>query len=674
MGPSRIKVLLIYLILINIPPISFSISHREFETNLDNIIKSESESSLSQSPDSWWNMSYSYRTRITIQNKHSEALPANLPISLKIDTLSLVNARKLQADGQDLRVAWYNEGSGKWAEIDRLNKSTFNTPETEILFKTKKSIPPNKNDSNYFLYYCCSTAGAPPTNEREIYTFYDDFTQKDGDAQGWQVIQGNDWSVVNNEYRESELASNRLTIVPTCAITDAVIEVRVKSDGIDFGLGILWRFKNKSQFYAAVLGLKGWEMVVGKMQSSTITLIENSGNPESILIPNKWYDLKIHAVGSRIMLYLNDILQINVTDNDILSEGQIGLITWNENNASYFDDFKVREAIETPPQTILDQEELRPPNGNGDDELFNPVFLILIILALVGSALAAFTINSRRRRPLHPKKAISHPKLQFHKTNEIPEPVPDERLDELILQHHIDEIHKLGDELFSDGAYLDVINHFNQTSITLLKYGLIDEAFTFSQRATKLKALVDEREKKLQLLEREKQRNDLMEVLLLYNDIIELSRKLNDLQAVDYYQYELHQVRSGGPMTPKQQASLATPLAVRPVTAAPPVSAQVKEVKLKKIITSFHSEIQNFAAKDLERKRDTFEKRAKYLEDQKLFKAAVFFYDKCEEISNQLAQIGKTDEEFNAQKYNEKKVACSQKQHYEEKKAEFSQR
>ncbi|MFW9897371.1 MAG: DUF2341 domain-containing protein, partial [Candidatus Thorarchaeota archaeon] len=235
-------------------------------------------------------------------------------------------------------------------ELDRVNDTNFNTENTQIWFKTQASISPSVDDTNYYLYYGYEDANDPPTNKSKVYDFFDDFTQADGDADGWTVTQGTGWSVINNEYRQNELSLDRRTILDTYTVENATIEVRIKHNGVGtmFGGGVMFRYSNGSNFYTSGPGFWGDEVGTGRWTSDAPLQLDGTGT-ELDLIKDNWYDLRIEMLGNHYDIYLNDTLKNSVTNNDHLNPGQIGFMTYTDQLDAYFDDLKIALLVETPP-------------------------------------------------------------------------------------------------------------------------------------------------------------------------------------------------------------------------------------------------------------------------------------------------------------------------------------
>ncbi|MDX1798626.1 MAG: DUF2341 domain-containing protein, partial [Candidatus Lokiarchaeia archaeon] len=213
------------------------VKNKDMANNLDDFHYDKVKPSQSLNT-SWWNSLYHYRVPINISNTNTK-ISKGYSLNLSINTAELISTGKLRDDGNDLRIVWYNSTSKTWLELDRVNETNFNSPDTQIWFKTQQQIDSGIYDLNYYLYYGNPYASNPPTNKSKVYDFYDDFTQTNGDADGWTETQGSSWTVINNQYRENEFVADRRSILDSYTVENASIEVRVMSSGgTNIGLGV----------------------------------------------------------------------------------------------------------------------------------------------------------------------------------------------------------------------------------------------------------------------------------------------------------------------------------------------------------------------------------------------------------------------------------------------------
>ncbi|MFX1233111.1 MAG: DUF2341 domain-containing protein [Promethearchaeota archaeon] len=326
-----------------------------FNNTRDNFYPDKLQTSQPPNLKNWWDSSYMYRVQINITNVNTKILPKGYSVNLSVNSAELISVGKLRADGNDLRILWYNSTNKTWLELDRVNETNFNTISTQIWFKTQSSISVGATDTNYYLYYGDEVAGSPPTNKSKVYDYYDDFTQADGPANGWTVISGT-WSVINNEYRENSGLTDRRSLLNSYTVENASIEVRIKNVGISFGVGILFRYSDSNNFYCAGIGYWDREVAYGDCTGGIWETPVYDGVDESNLVSDQWYNLKVEALGSRFKIYLDDQLRIDNTNTSHLNAGQIGFLTWTT-IPSYYDDLKIRLLVATSPSLTLESEE-----------------------------------------------------------------------------------------------------------------------------------------------------------------------------------------------------------------------------------------------------------------------------------------------------------------------------
>ncbi|MFW9813894.1 MAG: DUF2341 domain-containing protein [Candidatus Thorarchaeota archaeon] len=122
-------------------------------------------------------------SRQVIVSAGSEPIPAGYSTSITIDHGALVLAGKSQADGDDLRILYWN-GLGL-IELDRVldSDSFWSSSTTKLWFKIQSDIPALTSDNNYYLYYGNPSALSPPDNHANVFQFYDGF--ESGDVSAW---------------------------------------------------------------------------------------------------------------------------------------------------------------------------------------------------------------------------------------------------------------------------------------------------------------------------------------------------------------------------------------------------------------------------------------------------------------------------------------------------------
>ncbi|MFX0026662.1 MAG: hypothetical protein ACFE8M_09610 [Candidatus Hermodarchaeota archaeon] len=263
----------------------------------------------------------------------------------------------------------------------------------------------------------------------------------------------------------------------------------------------------------------------------------------------------------------------------------------------------------------------------GDPGLMNLIIISVILVSIIGVSLTIIIARKKLKKEILPprkkiplKTIISHiNKISSSKPSSVKKGALEKKvgytsektlnkkisIDEDTLKNRIDRIRLFGIELFAEGAYLEAQKEFEFAEKILLKLGRKEEALEFLDLHIGIKELVEEREKKLKLLESEKLEEDTLSLFDVYNDLIELSLRLKDVDMADMYQSELIQL------------------------------FQSDKLKLK----------------DLEYKRFILYKEANSLIDEALFEKSIKLYEKCRKISELLVKLGRENETKNIEKF-----------------------
>jgi len=213
----------------------------------------------------------------------------------------------------------------------------------------------------------------------------------------------------------------------------------------------------------------------------------------------------------------------------------------------------------------------------------------------------------------------------------------DRKFPKAIVQGQMDEFRKLARDLFAEGAYLEVINYYNLAAFIFLKFGFPDEALDFSNDAKLLQNLVEARQVKLELLTGVLENRNVPMIQTVYEDLIEISQKLNDFASVDRYQSQLERLQHS-------QFDLSV-LNLRPEMGLSPTEEACSS--------------NDFEIDQLKQKQLRLEQRAYLMEKKALFKAAAFHYKQCREISTQLANMGLEFERENIDKFQREQDRCA---------------
>ena len=263
----------------------------------------------------------------------------------------------------------------------------------------------------------------------------------------------------------------------------------------------------------------------------------------------------------------------------------------------------------------------------GDPNLMNFIIIVAVLASLVAIGSTIIIARKRMKKEIEPprekiplKVVLSHvTKISTLNATSVEKTIEKKKdkkksgkssnmslsINEEMLNTRIDRIRAFGNELLAEGAYLEAQKQFEFAEKVLIKMGRKEDALEFSNLKITIKELAEEREKKLEQLELEKLGNNSLVVFELYNDVIELSHRLKDVDVADIYQSEL--------------------------------------------IEDFQSNEQKL--KDLEYQRFRLYQQANSLMIDKMFEKAVEIYDQCKKISQFFVKLGRINENKNIEKF-----------------------
>jgi len=125
-----------------------------------------------------WSADYDYREQITVTAPN--AVASGYAVALTFNHAAQVTAGKSLANGDDVRVRYWNGTA--MVELDRVldPTSAWNTAATKIWFSLQAAIAATKTDNNYYLYYGNLNDANPPAYGPNVFLDYQDGTAVDG--------------------------------------------------------------------------------------------------------------------------------------------------------------------------------------------------------------------------------------------------------------------------------------------------------------------------------------------------------------------------------------------------------------------------------------------------------------------------------------------------------------
>ncbi|MFL6575195.1 MAG: hypothetical protein ACJ8MR_01145 [Povalibacter sp.] len=164
-----------------------------------------------------------------------------------------------------------------------------------------------------------------PTTFTQPQTMQDDF--EDGNDAGWSRLPGSTFAIVNTSagrvYQQTSVAGDAGSYFGTDAWKDQAIETDATAtafNGSDRWFGVAVRRKDASNYYYATLRQSN-VVSLRKMVNGAITTLVSKPLPVAL---NRNYRLRLEAVGTRLRVYVDGVLQLEAIDKSH-SAGQAGL-------------------------------------------------------------------------------------------------------------------------------------------------------------------------------------------------------------------------------------------------------------------------------------------------------------------------------------------------------------
>jgi hypothetical protein len=158
----------------------------------------------------------------------------------------------------------------------------------------------------------------------------------------WQIVK--DRTAPTPPYVLAQTANeppNRfpLAIFDGLTVKDGEVSVRIKpvSGKEDRVGGVVWRYRDPGNYYAARINALTRNVVVYKVENGVRTQVMTAKHE----IPaNAWSILKVSARGEKFQVYLDHRRILQGVDRTFGAAGRVGLCT-EADSVTYFDDFRV---------------------------------------------------------------------------------------------------------------------------------------------------------------------------------------------------------------------------------------------------------------------------------------------------------------------------------------------
>jgi hypothetical protein len=332
---------------------------------------------------SWWNLSYGYRQQLTVTNNTASVLPSGYSVCLSLDHFSLVQAGKSSANGNDVRIVYWDGSTN--VELDRVAESRWNSvgTRTQIWFRTQADLAESGTDNNYFVYYGNTGATSPPANRKNIYEFFDDFSDyearqydtsipdstdiiRNGDQQVWKIRSGI-WNIETDTQADGTTGKvlSHDSVSGFYAYAYALnrnydnVLVQVKMRTKNGENGGYWPFgarldTSTGANYCAWSYFDFTKML--KFSDWNSYSILDAGTTRSGM-GNTWHTFQFTLDGKRLNLYFDGVSYGCYVEDTTLTSGTI-FAMGSSNRKIHFDDFEVRKYTTNEPSVSGALEEM----------------------------------------------------------------------------------------------------------------------------------------------------------------------------------------------------------------------------------------------------------------------------------------------------------------------------
>ncbi len=155
----------------------------------------------------------------------------------------------------------------------------------------------------------------------------------------WEVAKDGENHVLYQKAKNDDSTFNVALVAGTSyKDLDLSVKLRAVAGEVDRGGGVVWRAKDKENYYIARYNPLEDNFRVYKVQNGKRTQFASAKIPGD----EKWHTLRVTMAGNTITCYLDGQKHLEVEDSTFPEAGKIGL--WSKADAqSYFDDLTVNE-------------------------------------------------------------------------------------------------------------------------------------------------------------------------------------------------------------------------------------------------------------------------------------------------------------------------------------------
>lgn len=155
----------------------------------------------------------------------------------------------------------------------------------------------------------------------------------------WEVAQDGDNRVLHQKAKNENAVYNVALVRTTrCKNLDLSVRVKAVAGAIDQGGGLVWRAKDKGNYYICRYNPLEDNYRLYKVENGKRTQFADAKVPGDA----KWHTLRATMMGPKITCYLDGKALLEAEDSTFPESGKVGL--WSKADAqTYFDDLEIRE-------------------------------------------------------------------------------------------------------------------------------------------------------------------------------------------------------------------------------------------------------------------------------------------------------------------------------------------
>jgi hypothetical protein len=327
----------------------------------------------------WFDTNWLYRKKITITSG-SIAIPTGYSVNVTFNHSNLVTNGKSKVNGEDVRILYWNGAT--WDELDRMldPSSSWNGASTKIWFKTQEVISSSASNDDYYLYYGNALATSPSTNSSNVFFFYDGF--ESGNLSAWSGFgEGSAGDSISSSTDQANTGSySAKCVMDSVASPQAMVYEDVPDESnlfariqiyLDPSLSITDRLTVMQYIDTS----PGWQNLLSVTIDQDMTLyMWNAYDGEAYgyqvgntISKGSWHTLemqaKISETAGEARLWLDGQLEIEATGINLSTDRLITRfaagIYWagdNEPNTLYIDDGFLRPWLSSEPNATLGNE------------------------------------------------------------------------------------------------------------------------------------------------------------------------------------------------------------------------------------------------------------------------------------------------------------------------------